>query len=377
MKRGIGFALVLLIPAVAEAAGWVDLGKHPNAQFQSTAWGQRISTLYGFNNKIYAGYGDYGSNTGPIAIQPYDLATSSFTRMPLTMSNTEAIYLFREIDGVLYAPHTDPKWGPSGSYAYGVSTGSVDKWRDAPAFTSGDVIHAYDMVKYNNALYLAGANGDNAAIYKSVDNGLHWTVDHQVVPTSPGDFMRFYGLVVSGGKLITQADSYYGPLTTKSEVYNGTSWTTGKSIAPSNWSNIVFCQPEVFGNGFVYMLGHPGGTAGLFEVSGSGRVSSVTLPDSSYAHDFKIVGSTFYALSTTGNIYSTSNLNTWNLFAASPIESTSLLYYQDKMYVGTSDSRLLVYDPLGGVVPEPTGMTFLLLGLTVLTRRVRTARNAA
>lgn len=342
------------MPALAEAGQFVELGVHPSAQYQSTAYGRRLATLYGFNNKIYAGYGDYSSNTGPIAIQPYDLATMQFTPTPLLTSNTEAIYLFREIDGVLYAPHIDSKWGASGSYAYGIANGAVDTWADAPAMTSGVALHVFDIVKFNAALYLASTDNLDAAIYKSIDNGATWTVDHRVVPTASGDFLRFYGLVDFKDSLWAQADSYYGPLTTQSEVYDGTAWTTGDPMISSGTNHALIAQPEVFDRVVIFKLGHPGSLGPLFSFTGS-RTSWLYPGDSRSILDFKVEGSTLWVLSSDHRILSTERLNKWTHVQTAPEGACSVLHYQDSLYVGTTDSRLLVYDP--DAVPD-TGPDF-------------------
>src|SRR5262245_22692826 len=45
---------------------------------QATPTGRTIATLVAFRGRIYAGYGDYGANTGPISICGFDPASAQF-----------------------------------------------------------------------------------------------------------------------------------------------------------------------------------------------------------------------------------------------------------------------------------------------------------
>src|SRR5947209_35044 len=109
------------IATVSGGSGhFVLLGTHPQAAQQATAMGRTIQTLVGWNGQIYSGYGDYGANTGPIAITPFDPAAGTFASTPdLTHDLTEQIDISRNICGRLYAPSIDPKGGVSTDFAVG------------------------------------------------------------------------------------------------------------------------------------------------------------------------------------------------------------------------------------------------------------------
>src|SRR5688572_11387418 len=83
MRRRMCFLLVAVAVAlsqtvIATAGSFSHVGVHPDAAAQPTSTGKVLATLKGFNGKIYAGFGDYGSNTGPIGIRPFDPLTNTF-----------------------------------------------------------------------------------------------------------------------------------------------------------------------------------------------------------------------------------------------------------------------------------------------------------
>src|SRR5687768_11515389 len=112
--RLIGASIILAFHACAppaSAATFDIVATHPDAAAQPTARGQILSTLKPFNGKLYAGFGDYGVNTGPIGIRAFDPASGRFSNQLLTTpreglppiqgAQSEAIYLYREIRGQL------------------------------------------------------------------------------------------------------------------------------------------------------------------------------------------------------------------------------------------------------------------------------------
>src|SRR5688572_7507248 len=83
------------------------VGIHPGASAQNTVTGKQIATLFPWKGKLYAGYGDYGANTGPIDIYAFDPDSQQFTFV--WEANTEAIYNFKAYNGRVYAPAIDRK----------------------------------------------------------------------------------------------------------------------------------------------------------------------------------------------------------------------------------------------------------------------------
>src|SRR6185295_1110008 len=160
----VGLA-TLFLGAAARAATFDVVAVHPEVATQPTWTGDRIVTLKPFNGKLYAGYGDYGANTGPIEIRAFDPSLGTFTDSYLS-SFTEAIYIYRALDGKPYAPNIDTRGGGAG-YAVGTA-GSPDTWQDVIPV---DGIHMFDMNKLGNDLFMGGASGDDGVVWRSTDGG--------------------------------------------------------------------------------------------------------------------------------------------------------------------------------------------------------------
>jgi hypothetical protein len=164
--------MFLCVPGVALAQGTFNVvGTHPDAINQSTATGKTLAALTAFNGKIYAGFGDYNSNTGPIGIRAFNPATNTFSSRLLN-DQTEAVYQFRQINGKLYAPDIDPKAGESsGGYAVGTANGASETWQHKAPVTA---VHMYDVAGYGGSLWMAGAQGNNAMVWRGDPNGTNW-----------------------------------------------------------------------------------------------------------------------------------------------------------------------------------------------------------
>src|SRR5438552_14316545 len=147
-RRSIAVAVVAICAALAGAmwhqrSGFRVVATHPDAATQPTATGRVIATLASFDGRLYAGYGDYGSNTGPIVIRAFDPVSERFGE-PLLRSQTEAIYIFRWIADRLYAPHIDPAGdATAGGFAVGeINAGGRHVWTDRSAVTA---VHLFDI----------------------------------------------------------------------------------------------------------------------------------------------------------------------------------------------------------------------------------------
>ena len=100
---------VILPSQKAEAAvplNFTLLGTHPQAAAQATSDGKRINKLQVFNGKLIAAYGDYQNNTGPIDINPFDIAGGSFDGSALSVP-TESLGNWKVINGKLYSTTID------------------------------------------------------------------------------------------------------------------------------------------------------------------------------------------------------------------------------------------------------------------------------
>src|SRR5262249_4211822 len=133
---------------IEPAADFDLVGQHPQASAQPTGLGRIIGGLVGWRGQLYTGYGDFGANTGPIPVTSWDPATETFRAH--WVSQTEAIYNYRPIGGLLYAPAIDSRVPPA-DFAVG------EPWEDrVPVGTW----HAFDMATLTGAdLWIVGQQG--------------------------------------------------------------------------------------------------------------------------------------------------------------------------------------------------------------------------
>ena len=82
----------------ARAVHFELVGIHPQASQQPTVRGSTLNFLKHWNGAIYAGYGDYGTNTGPIAITPFALSTNEFAAQPAFSADSEELQVFRSLN---------------------------------------------------------------------------------------------------------------------------------------------------------------------------------------------------------------------------------------------------------------------------------------
>src|SRR5205814_10284393 len=164
---------------------------------------------------------------GPIVVRAFDPVSKRFGE-PLLRSQTEAIYIFRWIADRLYAPHIDPAGdATAGGFAVGeINAGGRHVWTDRSAVTA---VHLFDINSMGSSdLWLAGADGPDAVLWRSVDRGATWNESLRQPPraTSPA---RFYGIGVLAGHLYVQANEPGG---STCKVFDGDTWRDGPSLLP-------------------------------------------------------------------------------------------------------------------------------------------------
>lgn len=322
------------------------VGIHPDAAAQQTDFGQRLSALAAFNGKIYAGYGDWGANTGPVRLCPFDPKTDAFGPSLLS-SPTEAIDHFREIDGKLYAPDVDPLRSDPGGYAMATG-GAVETWMHTAPL---DATHVFDIVKFDGDLWMCGSFGYDATVWRHTPE-TGWVLSLSV-PAGDGSLNRFYGLGVYDGKLYTSLHDYGHHGKVGSHVFDGQSWSRGPMLRPNGGM-------MTNANGFAGKLVYQGSYLGAMNQPPLNAFDGETATEatSEGIRDYKIVGDRFYALSITNLIRYTSDLVTWETLGAAPDGSKSLAVLDGRLYVGGDDGKLYRYSE---PVPEPSA--FALLGV--------------
>lgn len=331
-------AAALVLPPAAALGGkpakapratvnFVKVATHPQAIAQPTSRGKTITTLKPWNGQLYSGYGDYGANTGPIAVTPFDGAR--FAPTPeLAAADTEAIYLYREVGGKLYAPSIDPRAGSDFAMA---TAGSPASWvNPTPIGTT----HAFDTVTLTGGdLWLVGSSGNDAVAWRSLDGGTTWTEQLRVpaANTTSGNFARFYGAAVHGGKLYVQAHDYYGGAHSRSKVFDGSGWSDGPSLG-------LFTHAEPFAGKLLYHgAAHSGSGQGPLQVfDGTQSTSAYGL----WVWDYTIDGGTVYVLGVDGKVMASRDLATWSHVGTAPSVARSIGVMNGTLYVGGTDSAI-------------------------------------
>ncbi|MBI4097274.1 MAG: hypothetical protein HY428_02560, partial [Candidatus Levybacteria bacterium] len=335
-------------PPAQAVETWVEVGTHPEASIETTTAAKELRTLAVWNGKIYAGYGDYGVNTGPMFVSPFDPVTKTFTQVHKAC--TEAAYLIRVIGDRLYIPATDRHSAtcgfPGADYTVGKEDGT---WEDRFVVTSE---HMFEMLTFSGTdIWMVGANGNNAAAWRSLDNGATWQRMLLVPPVSgiSGDFARFYFAGVLNGKLYMQAKDFNGPAHPTSKVFDGTNWSDGPSLLPA-WAYGGNTTPFL---GKLFYRGYHDFASSLFQFDGI-TYSPVPHPENGgdfIVYQMDIYNNEFYVLSNQPNstflaIYKTTNLANWTKVASTvPINARSFALLNGKYYIGTSDSKIYEYDP--------------------------------
>jgi hypothetical protein len=333
-------ALLGPIAEPVRAEGFVLVGTHPQASQQPTARGRMLNFLKHWDGRIYAGYGDYGANTGPIAIAPFDPSTNTFSRAPF-WADSEELQVFRVLNGKLYAPSIDTRAGAD--YA---DTRSSGRWLGHDVVAS---FHVYDMTTLTGSdLWMVGSAGASAVAWRSVDGGASWTEELAVPPMTQGagDFARFYFAGAYRDRLYVQAtDFFFGPHPT-SRVFDGSSWSAGPSFLPS-FSVSEGYDTEPFDGRLVYLTRQ----SGLKQLrSFDGAAVSTHGPPELY--NYSVDGPTLYALGADGLVSTTTDLVRWTtLEVRAPITARSIVVIKGVIYVGTTDSRIYRYERASAIPP--------------------------
>lgn len=165
--------------------------------------GKALNVLAHVDDRIYAGYGDFTENTGPIHIESVPAADPLAAWTDHLTENTEQILVYRLLaDGRTFVPQADPRPPAIGGYAARALNGT---WTDhSDAFTAE---HVFGMAEIAGHLFACGAEGGNAVVWESTDGGATWGESLRSVTSdlaSP-DFERFYMLAVVGSTIHVQS----------------------------------------------------------------------------------------------------------------------------------------------------------------------------
>ena len=342
-------AISAATPATKEQTRPVLLGRIEPAFAQKTPVGKQIATLEVFNGRMYAGYGDYSADSGPIAIVAVDLATGAIGK-PVLSHATEAIHIFRQIGNALFAPDIDPRGTRLGGFARGVAGAPADTWTDEKVVMA---THLFDVATFDGSdLWLFGSLRDDALAWRSKDGGKSWLTELTVRPWAVGSFSRFYSAFLLGGKLYTQAVDFPIGGQNTSLVYDGATWSPGPRLFPMEVArgDVFPWRPKVVGRQVIYLDNHSGTTyrdVRVYRFDGErahfayGPTDRHLTGDPQYAIlDIATSGGTAYLINRRHQVLSSTDLVEWRMrttFTGATGESaTSIAVNGDDVYVGTS-----------------------------------------
>ena len=297
------------------------VGTHPYAADQPTANGKALRDLQVHGGKVWAGYGDYNANTGPITLAGYDPTTGGFEAG--FTSDTEAVLNLRNIGGELVAPSTDPRQRAD----FAIS----GPWRESRPLGA---THVYDAATLNGAdRWMVGSQGADAVAWRSIDGGTTWSESLRIGPSSGavGDYARFYFAAIVGGKLYVQAVNAMSGPQAKANAFDGSTWSNAPSIVPVG---SVGWAPIAFGGGVAFhSYGH--GTLGNIFFFDGKRVRTIGA-----GYDVHVAAGSLWLLDGAGLIQRTSDLVNWATVGTAPSNARSLAVDAGTIYVGTTTAEL-------------------------------------
>lgn len=311
----------------ASGSTFRSLGVNSFATRQPTASGRRIVDLEMFEGNLYAGFGDWSQNTGPIQISSLDPTNGAVT--PRVLADTEAVHNLRTINGRLVAPATDPR--VAADYA-------VDAPWENHAVVSAT--HVFDMTTFDgNDLWMVGSKGTHAMAWRSLDGGATWAAALDLAPLSAdaSDFARFWGVGVLNSRLYVQGYDAVGGNHPTSKVFDGTSWSDGPALAASGLRSGPMWKPVVLGTSLIYRTAPAGGHSPVEAFDGT------TTHTIASAYDVEVANDRLYVLDSRFNVRSTSDLATWTTIAAAPRGSLSLAVGGNEIFIGTRGSEILAF----------------------------------
>lgn len=296
---------------------------HPQAAAQPTTTGRIIAELHAYDGRIYAGYGDYGENTGPVVIASLDPDTLEWTVHHTLLS--EAIYQYRTLGGKLYVPSVDPR----GSFSDDFATDATGTWVSHNKVVSAT--HAFDMARTPNGdLWIAGSQNEDAVIWRNTGSG--WAESRRVTPPA-GQFSRFYWLAVAGTDVLAHVTDSISGERPNARRWNGTAWVMASAVNLGGFSSGAL----PWGEGFLFKS-----EGGLWKWLAN------TSTFVRAAIDFKIDGSNVYILRPNGTVEVSTDLTNWAAVTGTLTGAASLAVLDGVAYIGRYNSTV---EPVTIVAP--------------------------
>lgn len=335
-----GIGTFMLVNSLAAPGGANLIGVVQPAAAQTTTTGKSVVALHEWRGRIYTGFGDYSANTGPISITSYDTTTRQFVTEG--SAATEAIYIYRELGGKLFAPAID-------------SRGADLAFADAPGqwenVSGVGTTHAYDMTELGGMLWMSGSVGKIATVWSSADGGNTWQTSLSIPGSSPTVVARFYFIATYQGKIYVQAAEGGSPQNV-AYAYDPTtaSWNPAPAITIHETHFAWGRKPLEF-NGYLLLLENESlsGPSGIIKYDGTARTTEnryTTSVGGGVYYDYTISDGYLYGLRFDGTVGRTKDLVVWENVATGPKENRyrgagrSIAVFGSKIYLGTYDSKL-------------------------------------
>lgn len=354
--------------AAEPASVFTELATHPQAAAQPTTTGKTISKMTVFNGKLITGFGDYNANTGPIGINPFDVASSSFDGVVFNVPS-ESTGNWKEINGKLYTTTIDPTGCGNCAAGYAVSTDGVNWQANRPVTAE----HMYDIATLTGTdLWLFGGSRSTAYAWRSLDDGETWAVaqSHNINPDAGDDSERYYWGAELNGKMYMQSNAW--GQTNEVQIYDGTNWATGTTDNICGSGN-AGKGPNftVFGGKIIchslngYIKSYDGTDLNTRRLFIDDTQFCFDGCSAAYENQGDVIKTAnhVYVLDTVtenGNSIPTSYLGrstdteSWEYFVGLPAGSSSMIIDETagKIYIGTTDSKLYVAN-LTDLQPAP------------------------
>lgn len=311
----------------------------PVASTQSTSQGKSIVDLSISENELYAGYGDYSANTGPMHITSMNINTYEWSDH-LTAPN-EQLSVWKEINGKLYTPYTDPRLNWTSKVGY--STNASGVWENVE---TTPFIHVYDVATSDgNDIWLSGSVSDEqgnpagAAVKRSVDGGNTWTTE--LTARSDDDqqlaqeFDRFYWLGSAGGKIYAKAQIVSTSGADALKVWSNGTWGD-VTVTSSIFTNTTASRVQTF-HDKIYMCA----AAGITTLNPENDSFSDNLNVTGCA-DFYATPEALYVLTYNNQLYVTYNGDDWiEIPVTLPVGSLlSVAVNGSQVFFGGGDAKI-------------------------------------
>jgi hypothetical protein len=333
------------------------VGAHPQASLRYVGNTRNIGALAAWNNKVYAGYGDYNKNTGPIYLTPVDHATGQFVSTPEHAADTEEINHWEIVGDKLYAAHQDPHTHDGADYSVGSITNGITTWSNEKkvAYT-----HLYDITAGASGpseLFMGGskdigsATNEVAKVHRSTDGGQTWTESLSIA--SRGGYNRIVFVAKLGNKIYAQHYSSTD-FSGSSSAYQGWMFNGSKWSKIANFSAMGdMSQGTEYNGRLIYLQLND-----LYAFDGR-QSSKVADSVRSYA----VSGSDIYALVRTDNgekVIKSQDLQNWQEVTVAPSLASSIAVIDSTLYFGTGEAEIYRVN-LSDTATDITGPTVSLI----------------